>query len=388
MRRRSVMPDIDENVLVIAHPSCSTDELAAPWIHISGVVAGLREAGHQVVLVRFPRLEGIFAAPARRRANAVLRCLAQLVLPFVVFGACLRRRGHLYIRHYYDLSPAYILLWLVRRPFAVEVNATLYEETHGLVAAPRLVLRVARAVEYAALRRADALFAVSGVLRDKLVSRGCEPGSVFVVHNGVSGDWPASAEQMQRTSGILFVGNFKAWHRVDLLIDAVALAGDALNDEVLLVGSGDTSAVEELVGRRGLASRVRFLGRRSRGEIRKIMREARVLVLPSTEGYGSPMKLFEYLASGRPSVLPDLPNIREIVEHERHALLFEPGSADALARCLVRLSAGPDLGDRLGEEARSLVFREYTWKRSAERILPVIAAASARRSGKNVAEAR
>jgi glycosyltransferase involved in cell wall biosynthesis len=86
------------------------------------------------------------------------------------------------------------------------------------------------------------------------------------------------------------------------------------------------------------------------------------------------MKVFEYLASGRPTVLPDFPNIREIVGDGEHALLFEPANVGALSSCLMKLASDPDLAATLGRRGRELVCREHTWERNAERIIDALSA--------------
>ena len=80
------------------------------------------------------------------------------------------------------------------------------------------------------------------------------------------------------------------------------------------------------------------------------------------------MKLFEYMDAGKPIVISNLPAIAEVVTHEEHALLIDPEDTTAWCRGLDRLA---DLGlrQRLGENARQLVRKRYTWKLRVERIL-------------------
>ena len=79
------------------------------------------------------------------------------------------------------------------------------------------------------------------------------------------------------------------------------------------------------------------------------------------------MKLFEYMAAGRPIVASDLPAIREVLTDDVDALLVTPGDADALAAAIRRLAGDPGLGARLSRAALDLV-PQYTWARRAERL--------------------
>ncbi len=83
--------------------------------------------------------------------------------------------------------------------------------------------------------------------------------------------------------------------------------------------------------------------------------------------FTSPLKLFEYMAAGRPIVASDLPSIREVLRHEQNALLVEPGDAAALAAGVRRLLDDRPLADRLAQAAVTDVA-SYSWDRRAERL--------------------
>ena len=83
--------------------------------------------------------------------------------------------------------------------------------------------------------------------------------------------------------------------------------------------------------------------------------------------YTSPIKLFEYMASGRAIVASDLPAFAEVLRHEESALLVPPGDVDALAAAIRRLQSDRDLRERLGAQAKVDV-QHYTWDARAQRI--------------------
>lgn len=354
----------------VAHPSVALDELAAPWIHLNGTAGGIRELGCRATIVRFGVLEFLLRRRGAPVVGPLLWAISELLLPCAVFLSCLTSDHIPYVRHYYDLSLSYYLLALVRRRFVVEVNSTLREETHLLSRGPRFLLHAARRFETAALRRADVVITVSDVMRARLLESGLDATRVFAVHNGCNCEPEEERVSEEQTFGILFVGNFKPWQRVDLLIDALASLDE--DTRVLLAGGGDTAATRARMDELDVADRMEFLGPLDRTRVQNLMRKSRVLVLPHSNDYGSPMKLFEYLASGRPSVLPDLPVVREVVRHEEHALLFRPGDYLELAQCLRRLLGDRELRLRLGARGRALVCSEYTWRRNAERTVAAV----------------
>lgn len=84
--------------------------------------------------------------------------------------------------------------------------------------------------------------------------------------------------------------------------------------------------------------------------------------------YMSPLKLFEYMASERAILASDLPSIRDVIQHEETAMIFEAENKEALANAIGRLRDDPSLRERLGIAAREAVFREYTWAARAQHI--------------------
>ena len=115
-------------------------------------------------------------------------------------------------------------------------------------------------------------------------------------------------------------------------------------------------------------------------EARALQRDCDVLVAPfarrieSDSGHDiarwtSPMKVFEYMASGRPIVISDLPVLREVLRPDVDALMVAPEDPDALIAALERLRDDPELGARLAASALERVRSEFTWELRARRIL-------------------
>ena len=100
-----------------------------------------------------------------------------------------------------------------------------------------------------------------------------------------------------------------------------------------------------------------------------------VLVIPSPNVlfyafYASPLKLFEYRASGRLIIASDLPALREIL-NDKNALFFKPDSASELAQAVKMLKSSHTLGYHLSQQALADV-QQYTWQKRAKNILNFI----------------
>jgi len=88
-----------------------------------------------------------------------------------------------------------------------------------------------------------------------------------------------------------------------------------------------------------------------------------------TGKYMSPMKMFEYLASGVPLISSKLPVLEEVLEHERNCLLAECGNLDEWSNCLSRLLNDINLYESISQTARYDYKNKYTWKIRAERMI-------------------
>ena len=129
------------------------------------------------------------------------------------------------------------------------------------------------------------------------------------------------------------------------------------------------------------ADRVEFTGWRPPQDVAASLARCHALALPNvrstiSERYTSPLKLFDYLAAGRPIVASDLPAIREVLTDQVNGLLVEPGRADVLADALGRVLDDRALAERLSRKAFDDADR-YSWDARAARLEPVLQAAEA-----------
>ena len=94
-----------------------------------------------------------------------------------------------------------------------------------------------------------------------------------------------------------------------------------------------------------------------------------------TSHWMSPLKIFEYMAAGKPIVCSDLPVLREVLEHQRTALMVPPDDIDAWASAIRLLGQNPNLRRRLGAAALQELRERYTWQQRARDVLQGIPAA-------------
>jgi glycosyltransferase involved in cell wall biosynthesis len=90
------------------------------------------------------------------------------------------------------------------------------------------------------------------------------------------------------------------------------------------------------------------------------------------EFFGSPTKLFEYMAAGRAVIASRIGQMAEIIRDGENGLLVEPADARALSRAIELLAYDKDLRARLGQAARQTVCQRYTWLHNARRVFSAL----------------
>ena len=290
-----------------------------------------------------------------------------------------------------DLSLAWLLLHLpaaLRAPLVYEAHAIAAD---AAAARPELLstaepaspakLRRLRARDARVWRSADGYVTITAGLARELAQRFGPRDRIAVIPDGVRPPSPAVVQAPGREFGeasaapftIGYAGHLYPWKGVDLVIEAVTALPDTRG---LIVGGHerepDLARLQQMARDLDCASRVTFTGPVPPPAVAARLREADVLVLPNrpsaiSTDFTSPLKLFEYMASGRPIVASDLPSFREILRDGENALLVEAGNPQALVAAIARIQKDPELGARLARQAASDAG-DYTWARRAERL--------------------
>lgn len=257
--------------------------------------------------------------------------------------------------------------------------------------------------EEAAFRQATLINVVSEVVKADLVGRGIDPEKILVNPNGVDPEAyaPAPVETKDAIRAELgfgadhrvigMIGTFGGWHGIDVLAGSLAkICRQAPDARFLMIGDGNLKhLIDDQVREHGLEEAVVSVGRVPQTEGARLLAACDVLVSPhsthmaDSKFFGSPTKLFEYMAMGAAIAASDLEQIGLVLSPafrhdaapeeadgvtDQRAILCPPGDVEAFVTAVLTLVQRPELGQRLGANARAAVLEHYAWERHVERL--------------------
>jgi glycosyltransferase involved in cell wall biosynthesis len=231
-------------------------------------------------------------------------------------------------------------------------------------------------------KRADAVTVVSSYLRGYLEERGIPAEKILVNQNGVNpeianitaaGDVREQYDIPRDVFVIGYIGGMEPFRRLPEVVRYIADLRRAGNRDVylLLVGDGaEMPAVRTALEaeRDVLQNSVILTGWVPHSEVPRYLATCSLAIFPFTNDYCSPLKLFEYLGAGIPTIGPDTPAVREVFQDGVHLKLVKQDGSDFVTSIL-EMRADPQLRARLSSQGQRLVLEEYTWERNAERVI-------------------
>jgi glycosyltransferase involved in cell wall biosynthesis len=366
--------------------------------HTHGVIRALRDAGIHVEAVTSDTAIAVAATtepepPCQWRVVNVRSSLkaipasAMLGVDLAMVRSALRaaqRADLIYQRHGRFSIAGALLSRLTGTPLFLEYNGSeVYTGTRWGQRTP--LVRQLEACERAALASAAAIIVVAEASRTELIGMGVEPTRILLNPNGVDAQRFArgGGGEVRRQLGledaelIGFVGSFGPWHGVPVLARAfVEIASRRPRARLLLVGDGpQRDAVIEALREGGVAHRATLTGKVPSSRVPAYLDACDVLASPhvdlggGVEFFGSPTKLFEYMASGKPIVASRLGQIGDVLADGESAILVRPGDVLELANALEVLLEDRVGAVTFGAAARRAAIERHTWRENAARVI-------------------
>lgn len=355
------------NILLVNWQDRRNPQAGGAEIHLFGLFSRLAERGHRIRLVcsgwpgapPVEMVEGIEVHRTGGRHSFALRGRAAV-------RRALREESPDIVVEDINKLPLF-LASMTDRPCCVIVphlfGTTAFEEASWPVAAA--VVLAERPVPRC-YRRA-AFHVISESTRDDLVARGVPADRIVVIHPGVDVAFYTPDPALDRSDppSFLYVGRLRRYKRVDLAIEALAVARRTRPDLVLqIAGTGDDRPrLEALARRLGVADAVQFLGFVAEEEKRRLLRTTWANLFPSPkEGWG--ITVMEAAACGTPSIASDSPGLRDSVRHGETGCLVPHGDPVALAGQLLAFASDRARVEALGAAGRRHA-EAHTWDAAA-----------------------
>ncbi|MEW9798985.1 glycosyltransferase family 4 protein [Alteromonas sp. CYL-A6] len=175
-----------------------------------------------------------------------------------------------------------------------------------------------------------------------------------------------------------YVGAFVHWHGIDWFVEEVASRLKAHpNLVLLLVGDGVCfEPIKALVETHDIQDQVLLPGRVPHHLIADYIGAMDYGILPDSNDYGSPMKLFEFMAMAKGMVAPDFSPVAEVVKDGETSWLFPAGDRKACIEKTLSLASERAALDTVGANARRYIEQERQWRHNAEQLMTLIENAS------------
>lgn len=171
-----------------------------------------------------------------------------------------------------------------------------------------------------------------------------------------------------------YVGAFVHWHGIDWFVDMIV---DKLKDYpdivLLLIGDGVSyQPIKKRVQQAGVEDQVILTGRVEHNEVSTYLSAMDFGILPDSNNYGSPMKLFEFMAMAKGMVAPDFTPISEVIKNNETSWLFPANDRQACIDKTLAVAADKAEQLRVGYNARIFIENERQWKHNAQQLLTLI----------------
>lgn len=246
-----------------------------------------------------------------------------------------------------------------------------------------------RMQELSALLAAKKIITPSNITRDFINSLGINSQKISVITNGADIDLfkpaPLNKESLlcpkdnaDNVVQLIYVGTFAPWQGLSTLLRALRLVRGHIKVHLKIIGRSRREWLRhyrKLIADYRLNSIVSLHNGCSQTELVDHLQQTDIAIAPLAaidrnllQGC-SPIKLFEYAACECAIVAADIPVVSDIFTHNQHALLYKPHSAIDLAHTIVKLAQDTALRKALGQAARQLIIKNYTWHHAQQQLL-------------------
>jgi glycosyltransferase involved in cell wall biosynthesis len=289
----------------------------------------------------------------------------------------------------HQFSSEYLLAKLFRIPLVKEVNGLLVDEAKISGQAGKVALRMMGRIDRFNKPKADKIIVVTSRLKEILQEDdGVPSDKITVIQNGANIDLfkPMDVTKAREELGlnqshkyVCFVGAFRAWEGIENIVKSTPLVLQKCPEARFLI-VGDGPMKQELINlaeQVGVSDKVIFTGMVPYQEVPLYINASDVCVFPAAKNFrndrtgGSPLKLHEYMACGKPVVVGNITGVSEHIMDTDSGFVVDPTNAIEMARAIIALLENEQLRKEMGERGRKVTIEKYSWMKVAEQVAEV-----------------
>lgn len=263
-------------------------------------------------------------------------------------------------------------------PIIVEINSFLAEREKSRLHFPRL----AKNLETSILKRSEAVCCLSEISRSLLLKKGIDGDKILITPDGVNlkkfntnrdGSEIRKRFGMEGKVVVGYIGVLRRFWGIYTILESAREILSQRNDfHFIVIGQGkDYSDMKRFLEKNNLTDNFTMTGTIPHDDIPEYIAAMDIGLAPygyEEPFYASPMKIFEYMAMGKPMIATAQGQIKDIIRHGENGLLMEPDDSSGLAKAILELGSNKPLMKSIGLKARATV-ETYTWEANARKVL-------------------
>ena len=278
--------------------------------------------------------------------------------------------------HAHHYEGLFVASWARRKtkhPLVYDAHTLLETELpfYGLGLPKKIKQQIGRKIDQLIPGWPDHIISVTDGIKRKYLAGGLSPKDITVITSGVECDHftvkPENARPYHHSKKtIVYSGNLAAFQGIDLLLRAFKKVFDTRPDvRLLIISDYPFDDYEPLANALNIREHI-DIEKSDFNTLPRYLAGADVALNTRVDFYGSPQKLLNYMAAGKPIV--SFEGSAKNIEHDKTGLVVENGNIPAFAKAILQLLDNHPLAEKLGANAQEFAASEFSWDRTAEQV--------------------
>ncbi len=333
----------------------------------------LKSGYDAVLIVQHERNETVEGIKIKALPEVESRLERILKLPLITLKKALKEKADVYHFHDSELIPVGLILKLCGKKVIYDIHEDVPRQ---ILSKPYLNKVSAKIISYLfekfenfAVRRFDVLITATPHIRDRFSK--INPNTIDINNYPLLEEMYTPVNWEERRNHITYIGGIAKIRGIVELIKALEYVDTTLH----LAGNFESKELEEYVKSLPGWEKVKYYGYIGRKDIKKILSKVRIgmVTLHPIVNYldSMPVKLFEYMSAGIPTVASNFPLWKEIVEESNCGICVDPLNSQEIAETVRYLFEHPEEAKKMGENGRRAVEEKYNWEKESEKLLKI-----------------